>query len=206
MNKEITKILKNRLETGGGLEFIDVYSGLVQTVSRRIEDENGNPKSQRFPVSYDNNLGTACGKSPEKALIPDSKKKGLIYFEETGAISVGRLTSSGFTQYRSNLTMVVWLNKKKITGETYSEITKTAVERLLSKLSTAISGEVGFINIKVKAETINQNPQIFGKYTYDEEVTQYLRPPFEYFAVGLSVSYFSKNVCAPELIINPIDC
>lgn len=205
MNKEITKILKNRLEVGGGLEFIDVYSGLVQTVTRKVEDENGNPKTQRFPVSYDTNL-VDCGKSPEKALTPDSLKRGLIYFEESSPITVGRRLSSGFTEYRSNLLLVAWINRKKTTGDVYSEITKTAIERTLSKLNEPAPGETGFKNIRITAQSIRQDATVFSKYTYDEEVSQYLRPPFEFFAVSLSVSFYSKSICAPELTINPNNC
>lgn len=205
MNKELATLLKNRIQSDGGLEFIDVYSGLVQTVSRRIEDENGNPKTQRFPVSYDTNI-VDCGRSPEKALTPDSTKKGLIYFEEVSPVSIGRRTASGFYFYRSNINLVAWLNRKKITGDVYSEISKKTIERILAKLSDRQETEVGFINVQIKPESIRQDATIFSRYTYDEEVTQYLRPPFEFFAISLSVSFYSKIYCEPELNISEIKC
>lgn len=205
MNKELTAVLKTRLEAGGGLDFIDVYSGLVSTVSRTIQDANGSFKIQRFPVSYDTSV-VDCGRSPEKALTPDSTKKGLLYFEENGNVIPGRRLSSGFYQYKSGLALVVWINRKKVTGGTYDELTKTALGQIQAKISTPVPGEVGFQNLIVKTEFIRQDASIFSRYTYDETVTQYLRPPFEFFAIGITVSFYSRAACAPELILNPDNC
>lgn len=206
MNKEITKVLRKRLEADYGLEFIDVFSGLVQTVTRKDQDANGNPKSIRFPVSYDTNIVDG-GKSPEKALTPDSTKKGLIYFEERSPIVTGRRSSSGFMEYRSNIDLVAWINRRKITGDDYSEITKTAIERVIEKINRSQEEENGFVNIRLAVQSIRQDGNIFSKYTYDEEITQFLRPPFEFFAISFVVSFYSRATrCDEPIVLSPNKC
>ena len=40
-----------------------------------------------------------------------------------------------------------------------------------------------------------------SRYTYDETVTQFLRPPFEFFALGLQLKYSINESCVEPLTI-----
>jgi hypothetical protein len=51
MNKELSKILRERLQENGGLPFVERYAGLVQTVEKIDTDVNQNNVRKRFPVA-----------------------------------------------------------------------------------------------------------------------------------------------------------
>lgn len=202
MIKSICRDLLGRLIVNGKLPFIDVYSGLVQTVTTKIPNADGVMIPKRMPVSYNVIGDESCLKSPERALIPDSSKKGIIYFEDNGGISPVRDLSGGRKVYRTTLIMVVWLNRRKITGDDYSNVSQSAYHEIVKKLRTDKTGENKIINMSFSR--FRQEPNIFARYTYDETETQYLRPPFEYFAVDLTVNFIST--CQPEICINPNNC
>jgi len=205
MIKEVCKILRDRLQFRGDLPFLEVYAGLVQTVTYKTEDENGVSLTKKMPVSYDTNLSAGCGVSPEKALTPDSSVKGIIYFEENGGAQPVRAISGGGQMYKLSLTCVVWLNRERITGDAYSEISAKAFHEVLKKLkATEISAP--FINLNVTEGRFRQNESIFSKYSYDETILQFLRPPFEYFAIDLIVTFIMRGDCLPEININPKTC
>lgn len=203
MIKEVAKVLRNRLQFRGDIPFLDVYAGLVQTVSYKSETAGGGTMVKRMPVSYDTNLSAGCDTSPEKAIIPDSSKKGIIYFEENGGAQPFRTIAGGATFYRLGLTAVVWLNRAKITGDDYSEISGNAFAEIKKKLfSNDISDP--FHRLTVTDARFRQNDSVFSKYSYDETVMQHLRPPYEYFAVDLTVTFLVP--CSGVIELNPKNC
>lgn len=206
MIREIAKTLKNRILYEGGLPYLDNVSGLVQTVSYKAEDENGNPLTKRFPVSYDTNIADACSARPERALTPDSTKAGIIYFEQNGAITPLRALSGGRQLMRCNIVAVVWLNRRKITGDDYGEIAPRAYEEILGRLQKSqVKSEV-LPAITVTPLGFRQSPEIFSRYTYEEEVLQYLRPPFDYFAMDLNVTFIARKNCILPIELTPNNC
>lgn len=203
MIKEAAKVLRDRLQFRGDIPFIDVYAGLVQTVSYKAETASGSTTTERMPVSYDTNLSAGCSGTPEKAIIPDSSKKGIIYFEENGGAVPFRTIAGGSTLYRLGLVAVVWLNRAKITGDDYSEISGSAFAEIKKKL-TATDISDPFHRLTVTDARFRQNDAVFSKYSYDETVMQYLRPPFEYFAIDLTVTVLVP--CAAAIVLNPKIC
>lgn len=204
MIKELCNDLKTKLIEGGFLSLIDVYAGLVQTVMYKIPDENENIITKRMPVSYDTTLQAECSNiGKERAIIPDSTKKGIIYFEENGGLNLVRDLSGGRKMYRGTIVLVCWMNRNNSIGQTYGKIGKAAYDQITSKLKGKINSEY-FINLQAKPVRFRQDAAIFNKYTYDETVLQYLRPPFEYFAIDLTVSFITA--CALEVVLNPKEC
>ena len=206
MIREIAKTLKSRILHDGGLPYLDSVSGLVQTVTYKSEDENGNPLTKRFPVSYDTNIADACSASPERALTPDSTKSGIIYFEQNGAITPLKQLSGGRQMMRASIIAVVWLNRRKITGDDYGEISPKAYEEIIRRLQkTQVKSEV-LLNIEVTPAGYRQSPEIFSRYTYAEEIMQYLRPPFDYFAIDLNVTFIARKSCILPIELTPNNC
>ena len=202
MIKSICRDLLSRLIANNKLSFIDVYSGLVQPVTFKQPNKDDVMITKRMPVSYNVIGDESCTKSPEMALIPNSKKKGIIYFEDAAGITTIRDLSGGRKLYRASLIMVVWLNRRKISGEDYSNIAPSAYAAIEEKLRVSKDGENEIKNISFTR--FRQGPEIFAKYSYDETETQFLRPPFEYFAVDVTVNFVS--VCKPEICINENNC
>ena len=202
MIKSICRDLMGRLLANGKLPFIDIYSGLVQTVQFKQPNADDTMITKRMPVSYNVVGDEDCTKSPEKAVIPNSKRKGIIYFEDNTGISVIRELSGGRKLYRATLVMVVWLNRRKITGDNYANVAQSAYEDITAKLRKDKAGENQIKNITFNR--FRQEPAIFAKYSYDETETQFLRPPFEYFAVDVTVNFVST--CQPSICINENNC
>lgn len=190
MNKELAHILKERLVRDGGLPFVELISGLAQRVTFKQNNDDGAAITKTMPVSYDNTTAERCTVTPERALIPDSSKKGLLYFEDMGSVFVDRM-SGGAMKYRSTLILVCWMNRARLVGDNYAEITSYCVAGILKKLGVkSIKNEQPFIGMLVTpGRILPQDASVFSRYTYDEAVTQYLRPPFEFFGMELTIDY-----------------
>lgn len=197
MNKELSKILKDRIAADPKINFLDVIAGLAQTVRYSEAVEGGTFVYKSMPVAYDVIGSDSCQVSPERAIIPDSQKKGILYFEETGTnVSSYRKLKGG--EYSSNLTLVCWVNKAQLGYDTTEEITAILVSLLIDALVTNNNRDnVGnFIGLHITPTRINtQDNSVFNKYTYDEEATQYLRPPFEYFSIMINATYKVNPKC-----------
>ena len=195
MNKEISKILRDKLREGDGLAFVEKYVGMVQTVVRDDPNEGATKKS-RFPVATEVFINNIC-QSNEQIITPDSGLKGLIYFEDNGTNPDGK-------KYVSNLTLICWINRAKIVSNIYSEITGIAIQNILNKIGVDENPEnvSMFQGLTVSLTKIfPQEASLFSKYTYDESVTQYLRPPFEFFGLGLQIKYGINSKCIEPLTI-----
>lgn len=200
MNKEVAHILKERLAADGGLPFVEVLAGLAQRVEFKQPNGDGNPVTKRMPVSYDTNVAQGCKVTPETALVPNSKKRGILYFEDMGASFVDRV-SGGAMKYRSTLVMVCWMNRARLVGDHYTEITSYCVTSALGKLKVReIANEGNFSRFLVTpGRVLPQDASVFSRYTYDETITQYLRPPFEFFGMELTVDYTIHPACVEQL-------
>lgn len=210
MNKELSKTLRQRILDKGGIVFADKFLGLVQTVEKVDTDVNQNPVRKRFPVATEilTDLDGNCRNFEEMA-IPDSSLKGIAYFEDNGTFSDSRSRSGNLFQFTSNLRLVVWINRWLVTSSVYSEITALAIADLIEKLEVDRNPKTEgmFVNLSVSVQRIpSQDAQIFSKYTYDEAVTQYLRPPFEFFALDLVCKYSINPNCINEIILNEPEC
>lgn len=208
MNKEIAHELKAILLKDGGVPFLDVIAGMVQLVTDKDEGENGLPVVKKYPVTDDTNIADNCQFSIERILTPDSRKKGLLYFEDYGISPVNK-DNRGTFFYKSKLRMIVWLNRSRITGDRYSQITGAGITYLLDKLKAGeLYGNVGiYQRFRVNVESIlPQDSAVFSKYTYDETDLQYLRPPFEFFAINLSVDFGVNKNCINEIEIKDKAC
>lgn len=200
MNKEVAHILKTRLAANGGLPFVEIIAGLAQRVEFHQPNGDGAPAIKRMPVSYDTTVAQGCKVTPETALVPNSGKKGLLYFEDMGATFVDR-ASGGHMKYRSTLILVCWMNRARLVGDSYKEITSYCVSALLGKLKVKETGTEGnFSRFTVMPGRIMpQDAAVFSRYTYDEKVTQYLRPPFEFFGMELTVDYSIHPACLSQI-------
>ena len=130
MNKEISKILRDRLRENGGLPFVEKYAGLVQTVTEEVATEETKTK-KRFPVATEVVLNDVCS-SHEEIITPDSSLKGVLYFEDGGTTTQGKVGKR--FQFTSLLTLVCWINRAKVVSNIYSEITGIAIQNIMTKL------------------------------------------------------------------------
>lgn len=204
MNKEIAHILKGKIKD---LPFIDVIAGMAQTVTRdQPQDEGAAMIQQRFPVSSDTSLPNGCEGGPEFLLIPDSSRKSIIYFEDFGIQSTGR--EHGLPTFNSSIRLIAWLNRAKLTGDHYAEISGRAMAMIINLLAGRNPENVDmFTRLSVSVARIPpQEPALFGRYTYDETLRQYLRPPFEFFGIDFTCRYAANISCLNQIQWNNESC
>lgn len=186
MNILIAKIIKDRLSV---LPYFDRASGLVQTITKEAD---GKGKLTKFPVEV--NVGEL--KSLD-AMIPDDQIKGMFYLEDGG------IKSDGNSDWTSDLTLVCWFCPKKIAKEV-DAVSANALADITATFRSFINASP-VSRLKVNIVSIPaRDVAIFNKYTYSETQTQYLMPPYDFFALKLKCTYRLNNNCiepltAPEL-------
>lgn len=202
MNKELANHLLNKLINA---PFIDVGAGIVQAVEysdTQYSDKNeGRVFVKRMPVAEMAVIkgDTGCTlDNVEKDLVPNSSKRGIFYFEDAGVQPLGFKGSK--MMYRSRLLLVCWINRQLAFGEKYALVSGRCIQWFINQLvgKNPYNSDI-FLGLTIKANRIlEQNKSIFSKYTYDEKVLQYLRPPFEYFAIEFVCEYGVSN-CLPTI-------
>jgi hypothetical protein len=191
MNKGLSIILRNKLAE---LPFVEVLAGMAQTVTTEDSNQETLVKiTKRFPVC-DNVLGVDC-EGREISLTPNSARKSIIYFEDFGITVNGR--EHGNTNYISSLRLVCWMNRKNLVGNAYTDVAGHAMAMIVQKLTGGNPENIDIFT-RLTVEIVRIPPQdagLFGRYTYNEADRQYLRPPFEFFALDLSCKYNVPTKC-----------
>lgn len=189
MNKELSLILLSKLKEA---PYLDRTSGLVQVINRVIDTGDGAFINKRIPVAAD------CS-GIQADMIPDSRYKGMLYFED-GGVAAPIKARNGW-QYTSKLRLVCWLNTQLITGDDSTLLSARVITDIATRLSGNPFSSAPFSRIAVSISNIPvQDAAIFNKYDYSEAETQYLMPPYEYFALDLSVTYTIAGSCVSEVV------
>ena len=188
MTKELCNILKNQLNN---IAFLDVVAGITQPViDVRFKEKENTAIAVKMPVSYDTSLGPSTFMGSERQLVPDKSRKSILYFEDFGS-SPDPQARAGSLGFITNVRLVCWMNKTAIGFTKYEDVTTRCITEILERLvlGTGIN-ENGFVKLFVyNPRILIQNASIFSPYNYPEAVVQYLRPPFEYFAIDLTCRY-----------------
>lgn len=199
MNRLVASILKSQL---AGMPLIEKLAGLVQTheYQETVFDENGeNPRTvvKKIPVSCDMTVGTC----DEKDLVPDNSKKGILYFEDNGVVSLGK-EGQNF-RYRSKLRMIVWFNSKWIDGNSCTEASAILINHVVASLSALnTASRQNLTRLQVSIDNIpRQGKALFAEYTYDAYNTGYLMAPYEYFGIDISVDFQMHHSCIDQLAL-----
>lgn len=205
MNKELANVLKGKLLT---LPFADLVAGMAQVLTvQQLSSDNATTITTRRPVTYDAwfKTGGSC-EGQEVSLVPDSKWKSIIYFEDLGVAPLGTLRK--IQGYSSSLRLICWLNRAALVGETYAEISARCQSAIISRLAHRNPQNIGiFTRLTINVERIPpQTPELFSKYTYDETDRQYLRPPFEFFGIDFRANFYVPVNCMDEINWNAQTC
>ena len=207
MNNKIANILKGYIET---LDWTDKISGLVQTAN--VTEKSGDNKiTKSYPIACDL-TEDSCVKGHYQDLIPDSKKRSVVYFEDKGCVFDKQVRNRLY--YKSSLRLVCWLNLKLLEEDpcgtddhcTVSGCYVMDVIKILPHIAFSSGGFYGmFINSISQAE---RSVDIFSKYTYHEESTQYLLYPYDFFALDIEITFavpcLLNNPCPLPIPIAPV--
>ncbi|MFT3704640.1 MAG: hypothetical protein QM802_19905 [Agriterribacter sp.] len=198
MNKGLAAIIRDKLKD---IPFIELFGGIVYTQTKvdRIfageDDEIGRSIEYKFPVTCDYTGSVSCDHKGLKDFIPNGKLKGMMYFEDNGILPNG--TKGGIIKYISRLRMIVWLNTKFVDMPPCSTLTTPVMNGILERLIGKNPFNQGdFQSISIRIEAIPAvSIQLFNRYSYSEKDTQFLMPPYEYFAIDLAVDYNINPYC-----------
>jgi hypothetical protein len=199
------------------LPFIDKYGGLVRT-ARRVIDASKDPSMskmvrQAFPVSCDV-TGEACWESGRYLdLVPNSKYKSLVYFEEIQPLSANGLANKFPKDIRLKFTAVVrlvaWFNMPEL-GQENCSISGAAFGSfytLFEKLNkTRLNLPFVAHSEFVFRSQANKNENIFSKYTYDEN-SNLLFYPYDTLGMDYVINLYIDPKCLPKLeALDPVEC
>lgn len=206
MQKECGIVLRNRCKT---LPYADLMAGLAQTLTTQDSAEGLTFVTEKKPVSYDvveivnGTLRKINCQGKEMSLLPNSNRKSIIYFEDNGISPLDR--KRGLQGYSVGLRMVCWMNKLNLVGDAYVNIAGQCMAAAIHNITTppakykVIDG-LPMSEFKAELEGIaRQNVDIFSKYTLKETDRQYLRPPYEFFAIDFRCSFYVDPKCIQQI-------
>lgn len=190
MNTAIANIIKAQIEN---LPFIDRIAGAVRVASRQ-EQGSKSIIIKKFPVDC-GVTASDCSSGKYTDLVPNTNYKSIHYFEDLG-VSISGADQKTFS-FESKLKLVGWLNQKKL-GKTDCSVSHLAIAAILKQIPTHYFNDTnnGFTKISISCTGIDpKNAAIFSKYSYQEEVNQYLMYPFDYYAINFTTKFTVPYQC-----------
>lgn len=198
MNFEIANVIKGYLVDK---VYADRIVGIVKV--NDVGTEGG--KSVRYPIAYNSDPDECKKSSTYLNLVPDSKKKSVIYFEDQGVRKIGQQGKN--ISYQSSLILVGWLNGKKL-GMNGGTISGLVVNDIIKSIPSGYLNSSPYVKIRINVTgQLPKSVNIFSRYTYDEKVLQYLMYPYDYFALTIVTDFDVNSDCVPSFDINnPVGC
>jgi hypothetical protein len=180
------------------LPFVDKITGIVRAA--KIQDSQGNIKT--IPIAYNSNP-TTCNDSELIDFGPDTSKTSIIYFEDRGT-QMNKMENSSI-YFTSNFTLVCWFNYLKVdqTLTNTSQITANLLKYLPEVIGN-ISPLIGVV-LTVTGQQANDG-SVFSKYSYFEEISQYITYPYGYVALDLQAEYRVRKECVADIVIDAALC
>ena len=194
MIADVGNIIINKLVT---LPFIDKYAGVVRVIKYKQKDGIIGSFPADCKISLDE-----CNKGKRYLdLVPDSKKKSVLYLEDLG---LRQTDKKGTIQYfNAQYNLVGWLNLALL-GVNSCSYSAAAIGSIFKRLNIAQFNEhiYQYIDIKI----IGQQPKSldpFVKYSYDETINQYLMFPYDHFVISIDVNFRFDTRCIKENSLDP---
>lgn len=206
MIKDIADIILQRIEEAS-LPWMDKYAGLTRAISTKATPSG---KPQTWPIAYDVTDPLECGTdgTPVAALFPDERYRSVLFIECDRFPR--RLKTEYGPVYEARFRIVCWLNGKKLKKSDDSRvgIGDVAYMNLVTALdgyTTDVAPYTGIV-MGVVGDGPARGREVFGKYTLNEERSQYLHFPFDVLALDLSVQFAAKKGCEEQLIAEDETC
>ena len=191
MNQAIADIIRGHIED---LDFVDKIAGLTAVTYFDIKNKDGDMVQKSFPIACCV-TSEDCTEGAYNDLMPNSKYKTVIYFED-GGITFNRAESK-WKYYDSSLRLVCWINIAKIYGDDCKAgagigctLSAHLIAEIIRVLPTFPENHTPFDHVysEVTSQVVRNN-SIFAAYTYDEKHAQYLMYPYDYFALEIQTSF-----------------
>ncbi len=181
------------------LTFLDKITGITKVAS--VSDGAGN--IQKFPIALNTDVST-CSDSQLLDYVPDSTKTSIIYFEDRGTQVTG--WQDGAIGFTANFTLICWFNYNKINPALTN--TSLIAANLIKLLPFGNMGNIYplmGIFLELTSQQSNEGG-VFGKYSYKEEINQFITYPYDYVALDLKADFRVRPECVDDLTLNPAEC
>lgn len=135
-------------------------------------------------------------------LSPDSRESGILWFE-AGPTRVGK-EIGGVLPLENDVRLVAWLNLKKIAPPDTSLVVAKLLEIMRAEFSPT-AGHALRNRTTVFLGDVPTDPSIFSRWDFAEAESQFLLPPFDFFALNFRVHHVWSMRCEqpPVLKIDP---
>ncbi len=199
MTTEVGNILKSFLEPlrvggSGDNPFIDKLAGVVKTVTRTVNSGNTSIK-KTFPVACGVTFSECNNSSVLTDLVPNDKLGCIVYFEDLGVRFLEEAANK--KKWKASYRLVGWVNNKKL-GIEHCSVTGNIINTITNQFPANTFNVTDSIYQMCSIEVLGQDPKSlnpFSKYSYDEDKTQYLMTPFDYFSLQIDVNYSIDRRC-----------
>ena len=181
MIAEVADILKSYIDD---LDWVDKIGGLVHPVTKG---------DKTFPV---------CLSSGDyDDLVPNSKKRSVVYFEESGGSSVSEMSSRRM-RIEIPLRLVCWYNLKRLNENVSSN---NLMIDIMNTLPRTFKANGNVLAASIEIEDMGTGNDIFSDYSYNEQ-RQFLMYPFGAFYMDIIVNAWVGIGCADNVNINDSIC
>lgn len=186
------------------LNFVEVAAGLAKPVTIRVDasDEDVSMIDKVIPMAY-NDLGIVCDEGDLYALVPDTSKMSIVWWEDNGI----DLTNEDTYYYhaQANLICVGWWNlpliDKSLTDP--SLLVANLIAEVPEKLASV--DYLSQIRVAFAGESVS-GPEVLSKYNFDDPENQFATFPYAVTGINFAVNFaFGKN-CVDSVVLNPASC
>ncbi|GGH24653.1 hypothetical protein FAZ19_16270 [Sphingobacterium alkalisoli] len=184
MNLYVAKVLKMLLTD---LPYFDRPAGLVQTITKEDSSGSGKTKVIRFPIEVD-----VTQEKESVPMIPDDRIKGMFYIEDGGS------KHDGGNDWTSDLTLVCWFCPKKISANVEAVSVNAMADIMYLCKKFYNDAPITKLKFNVVSSPV-RSASIFSQYVYPEVNTQYLMPPYDFFALKIKASFRLSDSCIEPL-------
>lgn len=175
------------------LPWVELYGGMSRTVAAAVPTDDNKVYFKKYPVSCNTTLDM-CKKGRYKDLVPNSRKRSILYWVDYGNTMVKR-EGENFT-FQARLKLIGWVNLEKFKNVTGCTLTHKLVASIIQAIPTNFENFGIFQSTKIRYKGEDpKNAQIFAGYTYSEEVNQYLLYPYDYFAMNFEIEFTINQAC-----------
>lgn len=193
------------------LGWVERFGGVVRTISRAFEDQNGEPKYKRYPVSCSVSETDCENDQRYQDLVPDSSKSSVLFWDVTrGLYDVGQVERINARAMRGSARLIGWLNTDRL-GVNECNTAAKAIRSLLPiifrKFENNTAGDL-FTNSTVRFEFAGEaikDDAIFQKWDFSRN-SGFLMHPYDFFAIDVNI-FAVVSLC--EYVMDtgtPIDC
>jgi len=196
MNAVIAELLRDEID---GLAFVERTAGLVRSLPVKVPSEDG-VVIKNIPVALNNEV--PCEPEEMMALVPDSDKKSIVFFED-GGVSIER-RDSWYLHCRSSLTMVAWFNLPAINPD-YSDAT-LLMAHLVATVPKYLDNQDYVTRIMTIPIGELTKDTVYSQYDLDLAENMYFAFPYDYAAFQFDVVFAIPKNCLDAVTIDPDLC